>query len=643
MKKRNSITMTLLFTAVILLFLLFLFHSDNKYNTKMPLPQEGTLFLTEETLDRPVFLIDDWRISDGINPPGTNPESVRTWIGEFPNYRRYNDRQKSPYGSAPYRCRLSYSGDDTIVGLYFPNLCNEYTLWWDDILLSEGFSRLEQSLNLTAGEHTITIAVTSASGYYSGMYFPGAIGSSAVIRRMIMIQSAVYGVASLIPLILASFCFSLWAGTGNRLRLHFALLCVSFSLSLSHYWLQFIDSSMSELRFLVSDLATYAMFYFALNIMTESIALEAALKYRIPRILTIMASVLSVVLYLISPLWPEAISLHGTLQNIFRVTMFLSLVSGVFPTVPQGGSIQKAVPFCTGAFGVSLLANLFSANQFEPIFTMWQYEWCAFFLVGLFAIMMEETNRQMLFENRTYQEHLEELVEQRTEQLTSVLEERRSFFSDMAHDLKAPLSSLKASIQMIRSHNVALDNELSFYLEQAEQQQRELSRRVGSLNELNAADRLTEAPETVSVNDFLRELYHRHNPEAVVIGVHLLIHPSEEDSVIRVQKKKLFLVFENLFYNALRFTPAGGSIIIRSEHTPEQITISIADTGCGISPEDLPHIFERFYVGQSDPDSEGSGLGLYIVQTILKELGAEITASSEPGSGSRFVITFPNR
>ncbi len=635
--------MTLLFTAVILLFLLFLFHSDNKYNTKMPLPQEGTLFLTEETLDRPVFLIDDWRISDGINPPGTNPESVRTWIGEFPNYRRYNDRQKSPYGSATYRFRLSYSGDDTIVGLYFPNLCNEYTLWWDDILLSEGFSRLEQSLNLTAGEHTITIAVTSDSGYYSGMYFPGAIGSSAVIRRMIMIQSAVYGVASLIPLILASFCFSLWAGTGNRLRLHFALLCVSFSLSLSHYWLQFIDSSMSELRFLVSDLATYAMFYFALNIMTESIALEAALKYRIPRILTIMASVLSVVLYLISPLWPEAISLHGTLQNIFRVTMFLSLVSGVFPTVPQGGSIQKAVPFCTGAFGVSLLANLFSANQFEPIFTMWQYEWCAFFLVGLFAIMMEETNRQMLFENRTYQEHLEELVEQRTEQLTSVLEERRSFFSDMAHDLKAPLSSLKASIQMIRSHNVALDNELSFYLEQAEQQQRELSRRVGSLNELNAADRLTEAPETVSVNDFLRELYHRHNPEAVVIGVHLLIHPSEEDSVIRVQKKKLFLVFENLFYNALRFTPAGGSIIIRSEHTPEQITISIADTGCGISPEDLPHIFERFYVGQSDPDSEGSGLGLYIVQTILKELGAEITASSEPGSGSRFVITFPNR
>ncbi|MBQ8589042.1 MAG: HAMP domain-containing histidine kinase [Firmicutes bacterium] len=643
MKKRNSITMTLLFTAVILLFLLFLFHSDNKYNTKMPLPQEGTLFLTEETLDRPVFLIDDWRISDRINPPGTNPESVRTWIGEFPNYRRYNDRQKSPYGSATYRFRLSYSGDDTIVGLYFPNLCNEYTLWWDDILLSEGFSRLEQSLNLTAGEHTITIAVTSDSGYYSGMYFPGAIGSSAVIRRMIMIQSAVYGVASLIPLILASFCFSLWAGTGNRLRLHFALLCVSFSLSLSHYWLQFIDSSMSELRFLVSDLATYAMFYFALNIMTESIALEAALKYRIPRILTIMASVLSVVLYLISPLWPEAISLHGTLQNIFRVTMFLSLVSGVFPTVPQGGSIQKAVPFCTGAFGVSLLANLFSANQFEPIFTMWQYEWCAFFLVGLFAIMMEETNRQMLFENRTYQEHLEELVEQRTEQLTSVLEERRSFFSDMAHDLKAPLSSLKASIQMIRSHNVALDNELSFYLEQAEQQQRELSRRVGSLNELNAADRLTEAPETVSVNDFLRELYHRHNPEAVVIGVHLLIHPSEEDSVIRVQKKKLFLVFENLFYNALRFTPAGGSIIIRSEHTPEQITISIADTGCGISPEDLPHIFERFYVGQSDPDSEGSGLGLYIVQTILKELGAEITASSEPGSGSRFVITFPNR
>ena len=181
---------------------------------------------------------------------------------------------------------------------------------------------------------------------------------------------------------------------------------------------------------------------------------------------------------------------------------------------------------------------------------------------------------------------------------------------------------------MIRLRNVGLDEDLSFYIDQMERQQQEMSRRVGSLNELNAVDRLTADAELVTVADLFHTLYRTHNPEAVAMGVHLIVIPADTSLVIRVQKQKLLLAFENLIYNALRFTPADGSITIRCIEAGDAVCITVTDTGCGIPPEELPHIFERFFVGQAGKDSGGSGLGLYIVKTILEELGGSIHAES---------------
>ncbi|MBO4991925.1 MAG: HAMP domain-containing histidine kinase [Firmicutes bacterium] len=627
-QKKKDWAKLLIFIIAFLAFFAFLFHSDNKYTTEMSLPQDGILSLNREDLDKPIFLIDDWQLSDGICPPGTESASMRTWIGEFSNFDRDDDPSRSPYGSGTYRLRLRYDGEDTVIGLFFPNLCNEYSLWWDNSLVEIGSARFCRNLPLTAGDHTITVAVTATSGYYAGMYFPGAIGSDAAIRHLTTVQSAVYGAAALIPMVLALFCYSLWVETTSRLYRYFALLCVSFSLSLTHYFLQFCGSSLSVLRFLISDLATYAMFFFACAVMLELTSDQREIHYRQAVAITAVFAVASTILYALAPIWPQAIRYHGILQNGSRLTLFALLIWGSIKAAQCQSPFHGLILLCDGALGISLFTNLLFSNRFEPIYTLWQYEWCGLFLVILFGIMMERQNRRILLENKNYQEHLDDLVEERTRQIHCLMEERRSFFSDMAHDLKAPLASIKTFIEVIRLRNVGLDEDLSFYIDQMERQQQEMSRRVGSLNELNAVDRLTADAELVTVADLFHTLYRTHNPEAVAMGVHLIVIPADTSLVIRVQKQKLLLAFENLIYNALRFTPADGSITIRCIEAGDAVCITVTDTGCGIPPEELPHIFERFFVGQAGKDSGGSGLGLYIVKTILEELGGSIHAES---------------
>jgi signal transduction histidine kinase len=99
-------------------------------------------------------------------------------------------------------------------------------------------------------------------------------------------------------------------------------------------------------------------------------------------------------------------------------------------------------------------------------------------------------------------------------------------------------------------------------------------------------------------------------------------------------------VLENLLSNSLRYTPAGGRIEVtcRRRESPPAVVLSVTDTGSGISPEELPHVFDRLYRGS---DSAGMGLGLAIAKDLVEAHGGQITAESEPGRGTAVECAFP--
>jgi signal transduction histidine kinase len=98
---------------------------------------------------------------------------------------------------------------------------------------------------------------------------------------------------------------------------------------------------------------------------------------------------------------------------------------------------------------------------------------------------------------------------------------------------------------------------------------------------------------------------------------------------------------DNLVSNAIRFTPAGGNINIRAGRRGERVTITVEDTGEGIPPEDIPHVFESFYRGDKSRSraTGGAGLGLAIAHGIVQAHGGDICVESELGSGTSFIIT----
>lgn len=115
----------------------------------------------------------------------------------------------------------------------------------------------------------------------------------------------------------------------------------------------------------------------------------------------------------------------------------------------------------------------------------------------------------------------------------------------------------------------------------------------------------------------------------------------EDRAMIRADKGLLELVWTNLLSNAMKFTPAGGTITITERSDGEKRTVCVSDIGCGMDAATQARIFDKFYQGDPSHATEGNGLGLALVQRILELSGGTITVESAPGKGSAFTVTLP--
>jgi two-component system phosphate regulon sensor histidine kinase PhoR len=110
---------------------------------------------------------------------------------------------------------------------------------------------------------------------------------------------------------------------------------------------------------------------------------------------------------------------------------------------------------------------------------------------------------------------------------------------------------------------------------------------------------------------------------------------------VKADKERIRQVIINIVHNAVKFTPSGGKIVISTTLERDSVVIQVADTGMGISKEDLPHIFERFFKADRSRSSSGTGLGLAIAKHTIQAHGGSIGVQSEEGKGSTFSLSIP--
>ena len=221
---------------------------------------------------------------------------------------------------------------------------------------------------------------------------------------------------------------------------------------------------------------------------------------------------------------------------------------------------------------------------------------------------------------------------------------RRNMVADVAHELRTPLSNLSGYLEAIRDGVVKPDPEVIHSLSE---ESTTLSRLVDDLQELSLAEagelKLTLQPEDIT--RLIKETIEAVRPKADAKKIKLSSDITPGLPQVKIDSHRIRQVLNNLLQNAIAHTGKKGSINVTAEQRASEIVVSITDTGEGISAEDLPNIFERFYrVDKSRTRSTGgSGLGLTIAKRLVEAHGGKISAKSEQGKGSTFTFTLPNK
>jgi two-component system OmpR family sensor kinase len=220
---------------------------------------------------------------------------------------------------------------------------------------------------------------------------------------------------------------------------------------------------------------------------------------------------------------------------------------------------------------------------------------------------------------------------------------RRNLVADVAHELRTPLSVLQGNLRAILDDVYALDKE---EIARLYTQTRLLSRLVNDLHDLAQAEAgqlsLTRLPTDLGA--LLRETVETYQPVAEESEVTLRLAVAANLPIVEVDAARITQVLHNLLANALRHTPAGGMITVGGAATSDTLHVTVQDSGEGIAPEHLPHIFDRFYrLDRSRTrDTGGAGLGLAIVRAIVRAHGGEVrVASAGVGQGATFTVELP--
>jgi signal transduction histidine kinase len=225
---------------------------------------------------------------------------------------------------------------------------------------------------------------------------------------------------------------------------------------------------------------------------------------------------------------------------------------------------------------------------------------------------------------------------------------RRQLLADVSHELMTPLTAIRGYTETLAMTDVALDSSTrERYLNIVEQETHKLEAIIGDLLDVarleGGGETLTL--EAVPIDHLFRRVLDRHEPAMREQQIAMDVDIASGTPAVHGDAARLEQALQNLAANAIRHTPAGGRVTLRAAPVDRGVLVSVRDTGPGIPPEHLPRIFDRFYKADAarsgTPVPSGSGLGLSIVQAIVRRHGGEVSASNAPDGGAVFQVWLP--
>ena len=254
---------------------------------------------------------------------------------------------------------------------------------------------------------------------------------------------------------------------------------------------------------------------------------------------------------------------------------------------------------------------------------------------GDFSVYVEPVHS---LEKRNYMDVMFDDFNKMVAELGSIETLKNDFISNVSHEIKTPLAVIKNYTALLRKGNLPPETQIE-YMDTVNAAVDKLSALVTNILRLNKLENqeISPAPEPF---DLCRQLCDcvfavETMLEAKKIELNVQI---EDRAVIQADEEMLGIVWNNLLSNAVKFTEPGGEISLVQTSDENSVTVTVSDTGCGMSEETMKHIFDKFYQGDSSHSREGNGLGLALAQRVVERMGGTMTVKSEAGEGSSFTV-----
>jgi histidine kinase len=236
-------------------------------------------------------------------------------------------------------------------------------------------------------------------------------------------------------------------------------------------------------------------------------------------------------------------------------------------------------------------------------------------------------------------------------QMASSLEQneklRREMVADLAHELRTPLTAIEGHMEGLIDGVLEPTPATYGRVQREARRLHRLAQELGTLSQLDSPT-LKLNLEKLSPQEVMQEVAEKVRSQFEFKGIHLEVAPCPEPATplqIMADRDRLEQILTNLLANALHYTEMGGKVLLSIKPVGQQIEFKVQDSGIGIAPEHLPHVFERFYRGDRSRSRKGntggSGIGLTIVRRLVEAQGGDTWVESETGHGTVVHFTLP--